>query len=62
VTFQKGDQGPRKGRRVGSVNKLPAEAKDVLARAYTELGGFERFVQWIEAEPENLTAFLECVT
>jgi hypothetical protein len=36
VTFKKGN----KGRPVGALNKLPAEAKDVLARAYTELGGF----------------------
>jgi hypothetical protein len=29
----------------------------VLARAYTELGGFERFMQWIESEPEHLAHF-----
>jgi hypothetical protein len=53
VTFKKGN----KGRPVGALNKLPAEAKDVLARAYTELGGFERFMQWIESEPEHLAHF-----
>jgi hypothetical protein len=53
VTFKKGN----KGRPVGALNKLPAGAKDVLARAYTELGGFERFMQWIESEPEHLAHF-----
>ena len=53
MPFKKGNP----GRPVGSVNKLPAEANDVLARAYTTLGGFKRFVEWIEADPENLTHF-----
>jgi hypothetical protein len=46
VTFKKGNQ-LRKGigRGVGTANKLP-EGKDVLARAYTELGGFKGFVDW----------------
>ena len=57
MPFQKGNQGPRKGRKVGSINKLPAEAKDVLARAYTELGGFDAFIDWINSDPENMTHF-----
>ena len=57
MTFQKGDQGPRKGRKVGSVNRLSAEAKDVLVNAYTKIGGFKRFVQWIEESEENMTHF-----
>ena len=36
---------------------MSAEAKDVLVRAYTEVGGFENFVEWIKSTPERLDTF-----
>lgn len=42
-----------KGRPVGGVSKLPAEAKDVLARAYTELGGLKGFIDWCKSSDER---------
>ncbi len=29
----------------------------MLARAYTELSGFDAFTQWLREDPENLTHF-----
>jgi hypothetical protein len=34
------------------MNTLSAEAKDVLVRAYTELGGFEAFMKWIKSSKD----------
>jgi hypothetical protein len=56
MTFKKGNK-RGKGRPVGGVSKLPAEAKDLLARAYTELGGFEGFVKWCKSSDERLDWF-----
>jgi hypothetical protein len=36
------------GRRPGSPNKLPTEAKKVIAEAASRLGGVERIVQWVK--------------
>jgi hypothetical protein len=57
--FKKGHKQPNqaKGRPPGSENKLSAEAKDVLVRAYTEIGGFEKFCEWVTSTPERLDTF-----
>jgi hypothetical protein len=57
--FKKGHKQPNqaKGRPPGSENKLSAEAKDVLVRAYTEIGGFEKFREWVTSTPERLDTF-----
>jgi len=36
---------------------LSAEAKDVLVRAYTEVGGFDRLVKWINSKPYREDTF-----
>jgi hypothetical protein len=56
MTFKKGNK-HGKGRPVGGVSKRPAEAKDVLPRAYTELGGFKGFVDWCKSSDEHLDWF-----
>jgi hypothetical protein len=54
VTFKKGN---KLGKGRGALNKIPAEAKDVLARAYTALGGFQGFVDWCKSSDERLDYF-----
>ena len=58
MPFKKGNQ-LRKGigRGVGADNKMSAEAKDVLARAYLELGGFEGFVKCCRSSQEHMDWF-----
>jgi hypothetical protein len=46
-----------KGRPVGAENKLTAEFKDVLVRAYNERGGFEKFLKWIGSSKEREDMF-----
>jgi hypothetical protein len=50
TSFKKGRK-KTGGRQAGVDNVLSAEAKDVLVRAYTERGGFERFLKWIDSKP-----------
>ena len=50
-----GKSGP--GRPKGSVNKVGAAAKDVIAKAAEELGGVERLVAWAQEDPANERAF-----
>lgn len=50
-----GKKGP--GRPKGSVNKLGAAAKDVIAQAAEQLGGCGRLVQWAQEDPANERAF-----
>jgi hypothetical protein len=56
TSFKKGHK-KRGGRKAGVDNVMSAEAKDILARAYTEIGGFEKFVEWIKSTPERLDTF-----
>lgn len=50
-----GKKGP--GRPKGSVNKLGAAAKDVIAQAAAQLGGGNRLVEWVQEDPLNERAF-----
>ena len=50
-----GKSGP--GRPKGSVNKVGAAAKDVIAKAAEELGGVDRLVAWAQEDPANERAF-----
>ena len=56
TSFKKGRK-KTGGRKAGVENVLSAEAKDVLVRAYTEIGGFENFVKWITSTPERMDTF-----
>jgi len=46
-----------RGRPKGSVNKVTAAAKDLIASAATELGGQERLVAWCKEDVKNEAAF-----
>jgi hypothetical protein len=46
-----------KGRRKGSVNKMTAIAKDVIATASDRLGGVDRLVEWAREDAKNEAAF-----
>jgi hypothetical protein len=45
------------GRPKGSVNKVTAAAKDVIAQAAAELGGKDRLVSWVREDALNERAF-----
>lgn len=46
-----------KGRKKGSVNKMTAIAKDVIATAADRLGGVDRLVDWAKEDEKNEAAF-----
>lgn len=48
---------PGPGRPKGSPNKVTAAAKDAIAQAAEELGGFQRIVDWAKEDPLNERAF-----
>lgn len=50
-----------RGRPKGSVNKVTAEAKNVIAEAAAALGGKDRLVAWAKEAPENEKAFWSTV-
>lgn len=45
------------GRPKGSPNKVSAAAKDAIAQAAEELGGYKRLVAWAKEDPVNERAF-----
>lgn len=45
------------GRPKGSVNKVGKEAKEVIAAAAEQLGGWTRLVDWAKEDPANERAF-----
>lgn len=45
------------GRPKGSVNKVTAAAKDVIAKAAEGLGGASRLLEWAQEDPANEKAF-----
>lgn len=52
-----GDGTPGPGRPKGSVNKVTAEAKQVIAQAAQMLGGVDRLYEWAKESAENEKAF-----
>jgi hypothetical protein len=46
-----------RGRPKGSVNKVTAAAKEVIATAAVQLGGQARLVAWAKEDPKNESAF-----
>jgi hypothetical protein len=56
TSFKKGRK-KTGGRKAGVDNVLSAEAKDILVRAYTERGGFKKFLEWIDSTPEREDIF-----
>ena len=55
----KGTNPPAKGRGrpKGALNKTTAAAKDIIASVATELGGAERLLAWVKADPKNEAAY-----
>ena len=45
------------GRPKGSPNKVGKAAKDAIAAAAEELGGYQRLVEWTRLDPLNERAF-----
>jgi hypothetical protein len=45
------------GRQKGTTNKVTALAKDAIAAAADRLGGVDRLVEWIRADPHNERVF-----
>ena len=45
------------GRPKGSVNKIGATAKEMIAQAATNIGGTLRLTEWIKEDPANEKAF-----
>lgn len=50
-----------RGRPKGSVNKVTAAAKAVIAEAAERLGGADRLVEWAREDPANEKAFWSSV-
>ena len=46
-----------RGRPKGSPNKVAKAAKDAIAAAAEELGGYERIVAWAKEDAKNEAAF-----
>jgi hypothetical protein len=55
TSFKKGHRPV--GRRAGTPNKMTAEAKQMLARCFEDIGGYEAFVKWVKSSPERLDTF-----
>ena len=45
------------GRKAGVENRLTSELKEILVNAYHDLGGYKRFLEWVESTPERLDYF-----
>lgn len=45
------------GRPKGSPNKVTAAAKDAIAQAAEDLGGYARIVEWVREDSKNEHAF-----
>jgi hypothetical protein len=45
------------GRQKGTTNKVTALAKDAIAAAAERLGGIDRLVEWVRADPANERVF-----
>jgi hypothetical protein len=55
TSFKKGQRPV--GRHAGTPNKMTAEAKEMLARCFEDIGGYEAFVKWVKSSPERLDTF-----
>ncbi len=45
------------GRQKGTTNKVTSLAKDAIAAAADRLGGVDRLVEWVRANPSNEASF-----
>jgi hypothetical protein len=55
TSFKKGQRPV--GRRAGTPNKMTAEVKQILARCFEDIGGYEAFVKWVKSSPKRLDTF-----
>jgi hypothetical protein len=56
MAFQKGHT-KKGGRKKGTSNKVTAVAKEVIGAVATELGGKDRMLEWVKADPQNERIF-----
>ena len=47
----------KRGRPKGARNRITNEAKAALLMAFDKLGGVDRLVKWVDADPANETVF-----
>lgn len=52
-----GGKRPGAGRPPLAQNKVPMAAKEMIANVATDLGGGERMLAWVKADPANEKAF-----
>jgi len=45
------------GRVAGTENVTTTECKAVLMRCFTDIGGYKRFLEWVQSTDERLDAF-----
>jgi hypothetical protein len=45
------------GRRRGAVNKISAEARELIAEAFKRLGGVNGLIEWAQKSDKHMTAF-----
>ena len=45
------------GRRKGGVNKISAEARELIAEAFKRLGGVNGLIEWAQKSDKHMTAF-----
>ena len=45
------------GRKAGSLNRQTVLAKSIIEQAAAELGGLQRLVEWVRADPKHEYAF-----
>jgi hypothetical protein len=56
--FVKGQPRPAgAGRKAGSLNRQTVLAKGIIEQAAAELGGLQRLVEWVRADPKHEYAF-----
>jgi hypothetical protein len=45
------------GRRAGTPNKMTAEVKEIVARCFEDIGGYEALVEWVKSSPARQGTF-----
>jgi hypothetical protein len=58
LLFKKGDPKPANGgRKAGTPNRRTVEVRQVIQQAAHQIGGVDRLIAWIKADPENEKIF-----
>lgn len=57
IRNEKFEQRKGRGRPKGSQNKTTVAAKEAIQMAFEGIGGAERLIDWVKADPDNEKAF-----